>query len=658
MPNKKVYFGTLDDMQWVPAPQANSTYNRVSWRASGTFLNGGGYQRQSSTSHKELSLAWSVQQLEMIDKVLAQFNKGEMLYYIDPIAAKYNVLPPYVAQYQPDNPQGVGFVDTGGAGALGYPRKAAVYNGANTLATVPVPAGQNLWVGAHGNAIGGGGVAVAGDDSGTPEVLSTRTNLVQNGRAKYTSGTVEVRRNYFTYATTTAGWSNDQAFAQTYVEDPRFPSGRAVKVQKPAGSASTFAVYSSDPNSNVIPVGKSSFTYSVYVLAEADCVVRTRVAERVGSANPGPVQYGPYVTIQANVPTRLVYTLTPSSTTDSLSLGIVSSWGDIATNIFVSSPLVEIGSVVSDYFDGSYSPDPDLTPSWTGTANASASVLTAPALTGNFIVTGASMIFQSTQWDERPTSVRLTTKNAGSNMSFFSNFGAKMGDISAAAVLLHIPQDISDSSRIPYIYLEGSFGEQIGSPVASRQAGTYLLTVAGQQAGNYRSLYFCGPSGIDTYWSDAIAVKGYDTAENALAAVQTYFDGDTANKQDGLVITTYTWDGTAGQASSTETVTYNPNATVPVLMLPTSNVQRVNTKVQGGQNLTISTTGDGSVQLNGLIAQILPEGETPEPGGFVSGQGHSGLRLNSDPMVTQYSVSIPNAQIGMSADFIETGAWE
>lgn len=259
MPNKKVYFGTLDDMQWVPAPQANSTYNKVSWRASGTFLNGGGYQRQSGTSHKELSLSWSVQQLEMIDKVLAQFNKGEMLYYIDPIAAKYNVLPPYVAQYQPDNPQGVDFVDTGSAGALGYPRKAAVYSGANTLATVPVPAGQNLWVGAHGNAIGGGGVSVSG-------------------------------------------------------------------------------------------------------------------------------------------------------------------------------------------------------------------------------------------------------------------------------------------------------------------------------------------------------------------------------------------------------------VTVPILSVADS--QRVNTKVAGGQNLTISTTGTGSVQLNGLIAQILPEGETPEPGGFISGQGHSGLRLNGDPMITQYSANIPNAQIGVSAEFIETGAWE
>jgi hypothetical protein len=37
--------------------------------------------------------------------------------------------------------------------------------------------------------------------------------------------------------------------------------------------------------------------------------------------------------------------------------------------------LVEKSPVLGVVFSGSYSPDPDLTPSWTGTENASASVL-------------------------------------------------------------------------------------------------------------------------------------------------------------------------------------------------------------------------------------------------------------------------------------------
>jgi len=93
-------------------------------------------------------------------------------------------------------------------------------------------------------------------------------------------------------------------------------------------------------------------------------------------------------------------------------------------------------------------------------------------------------------------------------------------------------------------------------------------------------------------------------------------------------------------------------------MLSTSDSQRTNVSVSGPSTLSVSVAGTNDVQVNGLIAQILPNGETPEPGGFISGQGHSGLRLNSDPMITQYSANIPNAQIGVSAEFIETGAWE
>ena len=103
---------------------------------------------------------------------------------------------------------------------------------------------------------------------------------------------------------------------------------------------------------------------------------------------------------------------------------------------------------------------------------------------------------------------------------------------------------------------------------------------------------------------------------------------------------------------------YYEAAFVSVPMLSTSDSQRTNVSVDGPSTLSVSIVGTNDVQVNGMIAQVLPRGETPEPGGFISGQGHSGLRLNGDPLVTQYSVSLPNAQIGVSAEFIETGAWE
>ena len=103
---------------------------------------------------------------------------------------------------------------------------------------------------------------------------------------------------------------------------------------------------------------------------------------------------------------------------------------------------------------------------------------------------------------------------------------------------------------------------------------------------------------------------------------------------------------------------YYDAAFVSAPMLSVSDSQRTNVSVDGPSTFSVSVSGTNDVQVNGMIAQVLPNGQKPEPGGFISGQGHSGLRLKGDPLVTQYSVSIPNAQIGVSAEFIETGAWE
>src|SRR5690606_33824241 len=57
----------------------------------------------------------------------------------------------------------------------------------------------------------------------------------------------------------------------------------------------------------------------------------------------------------------------------------------------------EASSQVRPFFDGSYSPDPDLTPSWVGAANNSASILSAPGISG--ITPGIqTKTFQSSAW--------------------------------------------------------------------------------------------------------------------------------------------------------------------------------------------------------------------------------------------------------------------
>ena len=66
--------------------------------------------------------------------------------------------------------------------------------------------------------------------------------------------------------------------------------------------------------------------------------------------------------------------------------------------------------------------------------------------------------------------------------------------------------------------------------------------------------------------------------------------------------------------------------------------------------------GEGTIILSGMIVQVLKDGSIPEPGGFISGQGHSGCQFASLPEYTPYSYA--HDIVGMVVDLVETGAWD
>lgn len=65
----------------------------------------------------------------------------------------------------------------------------------------------------------------------------------------------------------------------------------------------------------------------------------------------------------------------------------------------------------------------------------------------------------------------------------------------------------------------------------------------------------------------------------------------------------------------------------------------------------------GTVTARSLQAIVVPSTATTPTGAFVSGKGSSGIALSSSPQVTGYSAVIPNANVAVSADFIEIGSW-
>jgi hypothetical protein len=66
-------------------------------------------------------------------------------------------------------------------------------------------------------------------------------------------------------------------------------------------------------------------------------------------------------------------------------------------------------------------------------------------------------------------------------------------------------------------------------------------------------------------------------------------------------------------------------------------------------------TGD-SLTLTGVMAQIHPNGVVPQPGRFISGQGHSGCSFNDNPVLSNYSAAID--RVGLTVDLIETEGWQ
>lgn len=124
------------------------------------------------------------------------------------------------------------------------------------------------------------------------------------------------------------------------------------------------------------------------------------------------------------------------------------------------------------------------------------------------------------------------------------------------------------------------------------------------------------------------------------------------------------WFGAHGAATGTAAVqvtpTTGPTSVAPpsaLTLLSVNDETRMNFSVNGGTytGALLSLNGIGTLQLSGLMAQCLPTGYTPQVGGFISGQGHSGCSFVTEPLLTNYSVGINRA--GAVVNLVETAGW-
>jgi hypothetical protein len=119
--------------------------------------------------------------------------------------------------------------------------------------------------------------------------------------------------------------------------------------------------------------------------------------------------------------------------------------------------------------------------------------------------------------------------------------------------------------------------------------------------------------------------------------------------------------------SGNATVTVTPvvssianGTTVNLTLLTAASATRTNyslAKSAGyiGVIVSLKSTSTGVIQLDGLIAQLLKDGVAATTGGFLSGQGSSGLQFAEQPTLAQYSAALD--LVSVSANLIETEAW-
>ena len=208
-----------------------------------------------------------------------------------------------------------------------------------------------------------------------------------------------------------------------------------------------------------------------------------------------------------------------------------SSYGMTAAMVTLAS----LGPIA--FFDGSYSADVDLTPTWTGSDNASASILSGNVVTGTATPAAAARAVRSGRWWSTGsyslrniptgattgsyTQVTLTGFTTGKKYSISIKLrlpAAQTGVLSANARTIYCGWDVNNKAQAP------------------NEEGVHLLRISVTAVSSSSSfIFYNGSLTTDAWWDDFMIVE--DDGQDV-----PYFDGSTP----GAV-----WNGTPNASTST-----------------------------------------------------------------------------------------------------------
>ena len=117
-------------------------------------------------------------------------------------------------------------------------------------------------------------------------------------------------------------------------------------------------------------------------------------------------------------------------------------------------------------------------------------------------------------------------------------------------------------------------------------------------------------------------------------------------------------NGTGGTVVATPTISAGSSGSPTTLtLLSVTSSTRFNQSFSSASydGVELSLGGAGTLTLSGIMVQVLETGVTPGAGGFISGQGNSGLQFVSQPAYTPYSSALD--KVGVVAELTEYYGW-
>lgn len=151
------------------------------------------------------------------------------------------------------------------------------------------------------------------------------------------------------------------------------------------------------------------------------------------------------------------------------------------------------------------------------------------------------------------------------------------------------------------------------------------------------------------------------------ATYETPDDYESTNKLTIIIPQDYAlnfgWHGpAAGSSTGVRVVPYlrstgAADTAINPPKLATNVNGRTNIKIKGDTysyvEIFIATADASTVNITGMIAQILPETASVAQGGFISGRGTTAIEFSQIPEIEYYSAAIGDGLIGLSAGWVE-----